>query len=296
MRPATTGRCLFRSLAFVALSMAIASVLRAADPGHGPGAGRPYGLSRRVPWTTSRIQGSPDPPAPYRTEPAFPKLKFSEPLAMAHAPVGNRWFVAQRYGQILSFPNDPAAERADLVLDLKRQVLGLALHPDFGKNGDLFVTSLIDPDAGRPRRVRVSRLKVGGDPPRGDPRSEQVILEWPSQYHDGGCLAFGPDGCLYIGAGDGGGEENGQGLGDLAETGADPEPTAGGRAQPCRGTFADRRLRLPRRAAGGPRCRVCLRRLRHRQDLGAAVRRRAGCLAQGARRLDPSNRCVRRGR
>jgi uncharacterized repeat protein (TIGR03806 family) len=218
MSSKTTGRCRFGGLSLVALATATASMLRAADPGHDPGAGRPHGLARRMPWSTSRIQGTPDPPALYRTEPAFPKLTFAEPLAMAHAPKGNRWFVAQRYGRVLSFPNDPAVGTADPVFDLKRQILGLALHPDFGKNGELFVTSLIEPAARLPRRVRVSRLKVSGDPPRGDPRAERTILEWPSQYHDGGCLAFGPDGCLYIGAGDGGGDENGQGLGDLSSS------------------------------------------------------------------------------
>jgi uncharacterized repeat protein (TIGR03806 family) len=218
MRLARIGRSLARSLAFVALATAGAPVPRAAEPGPGPGAERPHGLARRVPWTSSRIQGTPDPPPPYRTEPAFPRLKFAEPLAMAMAPGGHRWFLAQRYGQVLSFPDDPAAAKADLVLDLKRQILGLALHPDFARNGDLFVAGPIEPGEGRPRRVRVSRLKISGEPPRGDPRSEQVILEWPSQYHDGGCLAFGPDGCLYIAAGDGGGDENGQGLGDLSSS------------------------------------------------------------------------------
>ncbi len=66
--------------------------------------------------------------------------------------------------------------------------------------------------------MRVSRLKVASNMPRGGPRSEHVIIEWPSLYHDGGCLAFGPDGYLYIAAGDGGGEENGQGLGDLSSS------------------------------------------------------------------------------
>src|SRR5262245_7676543 len=37
--------------------------------------GKPYGIDKRVPWTTSRIKGSPEPPPPYRTVSAFPKLK-----------------------------------------------------------------------------------------------------------------------------------------------------------------------------------------------------------------------------
>jgi len=45
-----------------------------------PAARAASGLDQRVPWTTSKVRGSPDPPTPYRTEIAFPKLKFDEPL------------------------------------------------------------------------------------------------------------------------------------------------------------------------------------------------------------------------
>jgi glucose/arabinose dehydrogenase len=202
---------------FVAcLTLAAAGPTARADA---PGDEKPYGLVRRVPWTTSRIRGTPDPPPPYRTEPAFPGLKFAEPLAMAHAPGSDRVFVAQRYGKVFSFPNDPKAGKAEPVFDLGRHLFGLALHPEFARNGFLFVSSLIEPAGNRPRTMRVSRLKIGpGDPPSADPRGERVLIEWPSLYHDGGCLAFGRDGCLYIAAGDGGGPDNGQGLGDLSSS------------------------------------------------------------------------------
>jgi uncharacterized repeat protein (TIGR03806 family) len=181
-------------------------------------ASEPSGQGARVPWTSSRVHGSPDPPRPYRAEAAFPKLKFDEPLAMAHAPGGGRVFVVQRYGKVFSFPDDPAVTTPDLAFDLKRHLLGLALHPDFARNGHAYVSSLIEPAGGRPRTVRVSRLALAGDPPRADARAERVILEWPSLYHDGGGLVFGTDGCLYVSAGDGGGPDNGQGLGDLSSS------------------------------------------------------------------------------
>ena len=170
----TPGRLIFACLAFAGILPATGPTARAGEPADRPGAGKPYGLEKRVPWTTSRVHGTPDPPPPYRTESAFPKLKFDEPLAMAFAPGSDRVFVAQRYGKVFSFPNDPTAEKAELVVDLKKHLLGLALHPEFARNGYLFVSSLTEPAAGRPRTVRVSRLKVDqGDPPRGDPRSER---------------------------------------------------------------------------------------------------------------------------
>ena len=65
---------------------------------------KPYGIEKRVPWTTSRVRGSPEPPPPYVTESAFPKLKFDEPLEMVSAPGSDRLFVVERYGKIYSFP------------------------------------------------------------------------------------------------------------------------------------------------------------------------------------------------
>src|SRR5438093_210081 len=45
-----------------------------------------FGLEKRVPWTTSKVIGSPEPPPPYTTEPAFPALpKFEEPLDLVSA-------------------------------------------------------------------------------------------------------------------------------------------------------------------------------------------------------------------
>src|SRR5262249_50758590 len=66
-----------------ALALALASyVLGALAGSPPPGAQRPHG----IPWTTSRITGSPDPPPPYRIERAFPKLTFKNPLLLTRAP------------------------------------------------------------------------------------------------------------------------------------------------------------------------------------------------------------------
>jgi glucose/arabinose dehydrogenase len=190
----------------------------ATSPAKGQGAERPYGIERRVLWTTSRVKGSPDPPAPYRTEPAFPQLRFEEPLALVSLPGTDRLAVAQRHGKIFSFRGDPRADRAELLLDAGKVVLGLAFHPHFINNGFLYVLHVPDQLKDQPRRMRVSRFEVSRtNPPRCDPRTEKVVYEWPSNGgHDGGCLVFGLDGFLYIGAGDGGISATGQDLGNAA--------------------------------------------------------------------------------
>jgi glucose/arabinose dehydrogenase len=176
-----------------------------------------FGIAKRVPWTTSKVKGSPDSPTPYRIEPAFPSLpKFFEPLDMAAAPGSNRLFVAERKGKLFSFVNDPKVAKADLLLDIKKTVYGFTFHPQFPKNRYVYVTYVLDPDKPDPKGSRISRFEVkGDDPPRCNPASEKVIFEWLSGGHNGGCLKFGPDGYLYIGTGDG------SGIADEHQTGQD---------------------------------------------------------------------------
>jgi glucose/arabinose dehydrogenase len=84
----------------------------------------------------------------------------------------------------------------------ERGLLSVAFHPDFVTNGQFFVNYTDLTGA-----TIVSRFRVfAADPRRGDPASEEVILEiaQPFSNHNGGQLQFGPDGYLYIGTGDGG--------------------------------------------------------------------------------------------
>src|SRR5690348_2472995 len=57
-----------------------------------------FATPQRIPWTTSRILGSPEPPPPYRTERMFPKLTFHNPLDIEFAQGLNRVFVAEQGG------------------------------------------------------------------------------------------------------------------------------------------------------------------------------------------------------
>src|SRR6516165_5893328 len=84
--------------------------------------GRPFGISKRVPWTTSRLTGSPDPPPPYKIVRAFPKLTFKNPLLLRNAPGTDRLFIGEQEGRLYSFPNDQNVSKADLFLDLTKEI------------------------------------------------------------------------------------------------------------------------------------------------------------------------------
>ena len=174
-----------------------------------------FSLEKRVPWTTSKLKGSPEPPPPYVTQVAFPKLKFDEPLNMATVPGQNRFLIAERHGKIYSFANKPDVTEKELVLDVGRVTYGLTCHPQFEKNGYLYVVCLNEALPPHPAGTEVVRFQVPAGKTTADPASRTLLLTWPSGGHNGGCLRFGPDGFLYISTGDS------SGIADELKTGQD---------------------------------------------------------------------------
>lgn len=150
---------------------------------------------------------------PYTLVPAFPNLRFENPLDIQMPADGsNRMFVVEQQGRILVFPKDTAVQAYKVFLDIRARVdfdhneqglLGLAFDPNYKENGFFYVNYV----AAKPLRTVIARFKASSqDPDQADVQSQDVILEIAQPYsnHNGGQVSFGPDGFLYIGMGDGG--------------------------------------------------------------------------------------------
>jgi len=150
------------------------------------------------------------------TKVAFPNLRFDRPVAFAYPDDGSKlFFVAEQHtATVVSFPDDRTTSDKKLFLKLpdpinrgnEEGLLGLAFHPKFKENKQFFVYYSAN-DRGHRHSV-VSRFRASSSDPRvADPASEEriwVSLEDPYENHNGGHIAFGPDGFLYITLGDGG--------------------------------------------------------------------------------------------
>ncbi len=160
-----------------------------------------------TPVLTFRASPTPTPPEEYAWVRVVGGL--NQPLDIQHAGDGSgRLFIVEREGTIRVLLNGMLQEQ--VFLDIRDRVghrgaeqglLGLAFHPRFAENG-LFFVNYTD----RRGNTVIARFHLSGDPNRADPAGEKQLLyiEQPYANHNGGGLAFGPDGYLYIGLGDGG--------------------------------------------------------------------------------------------
>lgn len=135
---------------------------------------------------------------------------FNTPVFMTSARDGtNRLFVVEQGGIIRVI--QPGTRTSTVFLDItgpvlsggERGLLGLAFHPQYATNRRFFVYYTRDTDGA----IQISEFTASAGNPNVADTTERIILTIPhptNSNHNGGTIAFGPDGYLYAGPGDGG--------------------------------------------------------------------------------------------
>ncbi len=183
-----------------------------------------FGLDNRPDNQTCVAPARPGAVASVAVEEAFPGLTFGGPTKLLIEPAVNpRWFVLQKAGQIRVF--DPDNPVVTAYLDISSVVnsagegglLSMAFHPDYPATAEIFLsyTSGSSPMRSVISRVLLDNVAAPSAINAGSTEYEIITVDQFASNHNGGDIAFGPDGFLYIGLGDGGGG------GDPNETGQD---------------------------------------------------------------------------
>ncbi len=226
---------------YVAILIALSSGCSpAAGPSTPPPVVSPSGIGEATaqqPATrpaTEAVPATPPPPTQALAEATAPAsvVELPDPAGVTWAPVAAgfdnplglagmgdaRLFLLEQPGVVRVIQGGevisaPFLDIRDRVEDggLEQGLLGMAFHPDYVANGAFYVYY-----TGQGGEVRIAGYQVSADDPnRADPGSERILLRISEPYanHNGGEIAFGPDGYLYAGVGDGGSAGDPQGNG-----------------------------------------------------------------------------------
>ncbi len=208
------------------------------------------------PTTTAEAAPQPQPEGPEEPPLALEEVArgLESPVHVAAAPgEEGRLYVVEQAGRIVVLEGGgPAGQtfldiRGDVAAGGERGLLSVAFHPDYAENGRLYVNYTNTDGDTRVVEYRANDGRTGVEP--GTAR-ELLAVDQPYANHNGGQLAFGPDGLLYVGMGDGGSggdpESRAQDLGDrlgkllrldVDAEGADWELAAYGLRNPWRFSF-----------------------------------------------------------
>ena len=181
-------------------------------------------FSQRERFADSKVIGSPDPPLPFVAERAFPHLKLEWPIDVQVEPGTENLIViteAGAYGPTLikRYAGVAKAEKSpeqivapETLLDPHGVAYSIAFHPQFAKNGYMYIGSN-GKGADDKHRSRITRHTIARTPPHGVIDEPLTIIEWESNGHNGAAVTFGTDGLMYVTSGDGTSDSDGNNVG-----------------------------------------------------------------------------------
>lgn len=142
---------------------------------------------------------------------------FRQPILLTAAPGGSAIYVVDQPGVIWVLGDREPQVFLDISADVafggERGLLGLAFHPDYAANGHLYVHY-----TGQNGDTVIEQVRAENGIADPSTRAELLRVEQPAGNHNGGMIAFGSDGNLWIGLGDGGGADDQFGQGQRADT------------------------------------------------------------------------------
>ncbi|MFM2095492.1 MAG: hypothetical protein RIS70_2616 [Planctomycetota bacterium] len=168
------------------------------------------GIPERLPLTTSRVVGSPEPPLPYRTSPKFDAPPLVFPIAASLIPGHEQWLAIVQPApyapsQLVRMQNAKAVKENEKLLEIPdTTAYSIAFHPKFKENGYVYIGCNGPGSPGsKGKTTKVIRYTIDPKTAAFAADSAQIVIEWESDGHNGGAIAFGHDGMMYVTSGDG---------------------------------------------------------------------------------------------